>query len=93
MIQQISQGLVAVEAHPALLCIAPFSQGNTRLDSETSNLITDCDQRTWCTEAGTCQNKTCRHDEVSSSVSLESLVSIILGYAVTCPMNHANSYI
>ncbi|ORX37634.1 hypothetical protein BD324DRAFT_680542 [Kockovaella imperatae] len=37
-------------------------QSHTHLDTNTWNLVTDCDATTWCADNSTCANKGCRKD-------------------------------
>lgn len=53
---------LVLQVHP--LPLTACRQGNTRLDSNTWALITDCDPRTYCAPNGTCADKGCRRDIV-----------------------------
>ena len=63
------------------------STTNDHLDSSTHKLITDCDDRTFCTSAsnGICQPKRCRRDEFPFGYGLSEILPPLCGDGAFCP--------
>lgn len=62
------------------------STNNTRVDPATYRLLTDCDERAFCSSAinGTCQAKLCRRDEFSFGSDPKDILPPLCAHGTFC---------